>query len=179
MELWLATASQLENRIRLYRKELLGFLTRRVPVEAEELAQEVWLRVAKVNPKCPDEASFRAYMYTVARRLLIDHHRRRSARIQLVTVEQETLDRNPSKGDSPEGQLRANQILRTVERTLSGMKPEIAQVFRLRMTSGKSFKDIATDQGVGINTALGRMHRATRLISEALTNEGLMAGGAA
>ena len=167
----MAVASQLDQRIQRYRMELLGFLTRRVPGEAEELAQEVWLKVAKANPTCPDDASFRAYMYTVARRLLIDHHRRRKARIELVHAEQEQLERSPGPSD-PESQSRASQILAVVQLTLGAMKPEIAEVFRLRMSTQHSFQEIANHQGVGLNTALGRMHRATKLIAHALTQAG-------
>jgi RNA polymerase sigma-70 factor (ECF subfamily) len=156
---------------------VLGFLTRRVPGEAEELSQEVWFRVAKANPVCPDEASFRAYVYTVARRLIIDHHRRRMARIQLVHAEPEELERNPGSSN-PESQSRANQILHVVEQTLSNMKPEIAEVFRLRMLTNHSFQQIATKQDVGLNTALGRMHRATKLIAQALADAGLGEGEA-
>ena len=167
----MAVASQLDERIQRFRRELIGFLARRVPGEAEELAQEVWLKIAKANPDCPDDASFRAYMYTVARRLVIDHHRRRKARIELVPAEQEQLERSPGSSD-PESQSRAGQILGVVQDTLRAMKPEIAEVFQLRMSTQQSFKEIADHQGVGLNTALGRMHRATKLISQALIQAG-------
>jgi len=173
----LETASQLETRIQNHRAEVLGFLRRRVPGDAEELAQEVWYRVAKANPDCPDEASFRAYVYTVARRLLIDHHRRRASRIQLVQAEPEMLERAAGPS-TPESHARAGQILQVVESTLAGMKAEIAEVFRMRMSTDLSFQAIADTQGTGLNTALGRMHRATKLIAEALAEAGLTEGGA-
>ena len=58
------------------------------------------------------------------------------------------------------------------------MKPEMAEVFRLRTTDDVPFKDIAERQGCSINTALGRMHRATRKIADALEAEGLSGGAA-
>ena len=135
----------------------------------------MWYKIAKSNPDCPDDASFRAYAYTVARRLLIDHHRRRSARIQMVQAEPELLERAPSTA-SPESTARAAQILSVVEATLANMKPEIAQVFRLRTSTQQSFQDIANLQGTGLNTALGRMHRATKLLAAALAEAGLSEG---
>ena len=69
-------------------------------------------------------------MCTVARRLVIDHHRRRKARIELVPAEQEQLERSPGSSD-PESQSRAGQILGVVQDTLRAMKPEIAEVFQL------------------------------------------------
>lgn len=174
----LATVTELERRISRFHQELIGFLRRRVPGDPEEAAQEVWLKVARAQPDCPDDASFRAYMYTVARRLVIDLHRRRRARIELVPIDDSAAERQASGGDAPDASLHASAILRVVEATLSQMKPELAQVFRLRTTEDVPFKEIASMQGCSINTALGRMHRATKKIAAALQAEGL-AGGAA
>lgn len=162
----------LERRIDRHQDELLGFLRRRAPDAAEELAQEVWLRVARAAPDCDDDARFRAYAFTVARRLLVDHHRRRAARITLVGLEG-GLDQVPGPGD-PEGSLRAADLLATVDEALSALKPEIAEVFRLRMTEDVSFQQIAARQATGLNTALGRMHRATKAIARALAERGLL-----
>ena len=172
----LEARANFDQRILAHREELLGFLRRRAPQDAEELAQEVWLKVAKANPDCPDEKSFRAYMYTVARRQLIDHHRRRMARVKLVGAEPGAIERLPAV-DSPESVARARDIHSVVEQVLASMKQEIAEVFRLRTQSDLSFKRIAEQQNVGLNTALGRMHRATKLIAAALAEEGLTEGG--
>jgi DNA-directed RNA polymerase specialized sigma24 family protein len=74
--------------------------------------------------------------------------------------------------------MRANQILQVVEQTLDCMKPDIAEVFRMRMSTNHSFQEIADVQGVGLSTALGRMHRATKTIANALAEAGLSEGGA-
>ncbi|MCB9682693.1 MAG: RNA polymerase sigma factor [Alphaproteobacteria bacterium] len=153
------------DRIRHHDAQLRGFLERRAPGHGEELAQEVWLRVARAAPDCPTDAAFRAYAFAVARRLLIDHHRRRSARVQLVPLEG---GMDPRGHDRPDGALAAAEVLAVVEATLEAMKPELAEVFRLRTTTELSFKDIAARQGVSINTALGRMHQAVGKLHAAL-----------
>jgi RNA polymerase sigma-70 factor, ECF subfamily len=161
---------RLGERIHRHQAEVLAFLMRRAPQEAEELAQETWLRVHRANPICESEGAFRAYVFTVARRILIDHYRRRSSRVPLVPLEGGL---EPSTQVSPHGSVVAAQTLQVVEGTLAEMRPEIAEVFRLRMTSRLSFKDIAARQGVPINTALGRMHRATKRLHNALCAAGL------
>ncbi|MFT4624695.1 MAG: RNA polymerase sigma factor (sigma-70 family) [Myxococcota bacterium] len=162
--------AQLDDRIARHRGEILGFLSRRAPVVAEELAQEVWLRVAVAAPECPSEAKFRAYAFAVARRLLIDHHRRSRARVQLVPIEG-GLERGRS-ADDPHSAACAGETLVVVEATLAAMRPELAEVFRLRTTTDLSFKQIAARQGTGLNTALGRMHAATKKIRAALDDAG-------
>lgn len=169
-------ATVLEERIGHYSAEILAFLRRRAPRDAEELAQETWLRVASANPRCADERAFRAYAFTVARRLLIDHHRRASARIQLVGLPG-GLEPAVAGASDPHGDAAAAQTLAVVEAALDAMKPELAQVFRWRTCSQLSFKQIALRQGVPLNTALGRMHHATRRISAALSARGLLPDG--
>ena len=168
-------AARLDIRIDALRSELLGFLARRAPREAEELSQEVWLRVARANPDIDDDDGFRAYVYTVARRLLVDHHRRRSARVELVPMDAPTAEAvgDPPLGHGPDSDLHARRMLAVVEQTLAGLTPEQAQVFRWRMTEDVPFREIAERQGCPINTALGRHHRAVKAIAAALEAAGL------
>lgn len=163
--------AHLDARIGRHHAELVAFLARRAPLDAEELAQETWLRVARAAPDCADDRTFRAYAYTVARRLLVDHHRRRRARVSLVPLEG-GLD--PSGGHGPDDALAAGQALAVVEEALAAMGSDTAEVFRLRVTGDLSFKEIAGQQGVPLNTALGRMHNATRKIRAALVAAGLL-----
>ncbi|MEZ4238385.1 MAG: RNA polymerase sigma factor [Myxococcota bacterium] len=165
-------ADLLQQRIAALREELVRFLRRRTH-EPEEIAQETLVRVARAAPRCPDEASFRAFAFVTARRLLIDAARRRARRVPLVPLEGGV--REPTSPDRPDAELQAGQSLALVERELAQMKPAVAEVFRLRLTTDLSFDQIARQQGVSINTALGRHHQATKRIARALREAGLIA----
>lgn len=176
--LMLAAITDLERRIAYYHGELVGFLGRRVTGDPEEAAQEVWLRVANSQAEFANDAAFRGYFYTVARRLVIDLHRRRKARIQLVEMDETTARHARSAGQLPDQNIQATEIQKVVEATLATLKPEIVQVFRWRLHDDLSFKDIAARQECSINTALGRMHRATKKLAAALEAAGLTGGAA-
>ncbi len=163
----------LSERIARHRQELLAFLRRRAAADAEELAQETWMRIARIDPSCPDDGSFRSYAYTVARRLLIDHHRARARSLSLVSLEGGAEPRSCS---DPHAVVAAGQALALVQAELEAMKPELAEVFRLRMTTELTFKDIAARQGCSLNTALGRHHQATKRIARVLRAHGLDGG---
>lgn len=167
--------SDLHTRIAALSDELLAFLRRRTP-DAEEIAQETWLKVALADPLCPDDHAFRGFVYVVARRLLIDAARRNTRRVAVVPLHGGSLHGGweSTDGRGPHDELAASEALEVVETTLARMRPEIAEVFRLRMTSDLSFAEIAARQGVGLNTALGRHHRATQLVAEALRARGLV-----
>jgi len=163
---------RLSGNIAPLQEELLGFLRRRRPHEAEELAQEVWLRVSAAEP--PTEApAFRAYVFTVARRLLIDRHRRSRIIGSLVALDGGRAAEATHGGSDPYGQAVAAEVLEVVERCLSEMKPALAEVFRWRTTTGLSFREIAARQGCSLNTALGRHHQAARRVARALEQAGL------
>ena len=157
-----------DERLARVRPLLVAFLARRVGDRAEELAQDVLERVIRVAPNCPDEAAFRGYVFVVARRRLIDHHRLAANRATFVVLDGGEAA-PPHDGESA---VAAGQVLAAVEAELGAMKPELADVFRWRTTDDVSFAEIAARQGCGINTALGRMHRATKRIAEALAARG-------
>lgn len=164
--------SPLARRIAGLRAELLGFLRRRTH-EPEEIAQDTWMRVAAADPDCPDDRSFRAFVYVVARRLLIDASRRRARSGTLVPLGGGEVELPGA--DRSDHRLAADQSLAVIERALAAMKPDVAEVFRLRMTTDLTFDQIACRQGVPLNTALGRHHQATKRIASALRDEGLLA----
>jgi RNA polymerase sigma-70 factor (ECF subfamily) len=166
----LASSETMEGMIRDLRPEILAFLRRRTSENAEELCQDVWLRIAKASPALKEPQAYRAYAFTVARRVLVDAHRRKAARVSLVLLPGGLEDERTT--ESPYSHACAQEILGVVEQTLRSIKPELAEVFRLRTRTRLSFRAIAERQGVSLNTALGRMHQAVHRLRDALLGAG-------
>lgn len=162
-----------DDPYRRHHHAVVAFCERRAPGRGEELAQETWLRMVRAAPDCPDDASFRAYAFTTARRVLVDHHRRRLARPTLTLVQDTPEDRVDV---TPHDDAVASQLAEVIDRALADAKPEILEVFHARIHDDISFKELAARQGVSINTALGRMHRAVLRVRRALTEAGLLDG---
>ena len=161
---------ELMNR---HRDSLMGFLVNRVGTEAEDLHQEVWTRVSSGLPTYNEQGTFRAWMFQIARRLITDHHRRKSARIRLVLPDDEPM---PSGIDAvgPDAILRARQMSAAFDKAMAAMNPETAEVVHLRLTKQVPFKEIAERQGVPLNTALGRMHNGLNTVRASLEAAGLL-----
>lgn len=71
---------------------ILGFLRGRIPSEAEDLAASVWMEAARNLGRFEgDEAGFRAWMFTIARRRMLNERRRQARR----PVELHALDTLP------------------------------------------------------------------------------------
>jgi len=159
-----------------HRPELMGFLSNRVGHDAEDLFQETWSRAAQAMPSYREQGTFKGWLYQIARRLIIDHHRRAGARIRLVLDEDSALHALPST-TRPDQSMAAQQVAAVLQTALDQMTTEMAEVVRLRLIDGVPFKEIATRQGVPLNTALGRMHRALqRLRQDLITAEIIQPG---
>ena len=156
-----------------HRDPVMGFLVNRVGEDAEDLFQETWSRVGSNLHSYNEVGSFRAWVFQIARRLVIDHHRRKSARITLVLPAEATI---PSSIDhqQPFSNVAASDISNAFNDALATMATPTAEVVRLRLVEGQSFKAIAAHQGVPMNTALGRMHRGLKLIRATLETRGLI-----
>src|SRR5919109_5632826 len=83
------------HRARLYRFVLRAVKARAV---AEELFQEIWMRVIEARSRYTPQARFTTWLYTIAHNHLVDHWRKRG--LTLVALEGEELaaaDRDPAE----------------------------------------------------------------------------------
>ena len=150
---------------------LMGFLTARVGGEAEDLFQETWSRAEKALPRYRDQGTFRAWLFQIARRLIIDHRRRSGARIQMLSQEQPPDIRSEA---TPYHHVSSRQISAATDAAMTSLAPEVAVVVRMRLIDNLPFNEIAARQQIPLNTALGRMHRGLRQIRQALERSGLL-----
>ena len=102
----------------------------------------------------------------IAHNLIMDHFRRQRARGQEQTIEgasgEELLQtiQIPSPDPTAEERMIMGEYVDELGVGISLLSEEQQQVVRLRYWEEKSFKEIAEETGVSINTALGRMRYA-------------------
>jgi len=151
-----------------HRGSLMGFLTRRVGDDAEELHQELWTKVERNLGGYTDDGRFRAFLFAAARRLTIDHHRRRSVRPRLISCETLPLGRC-----EPDDLVGYRELADAVETALEKMNPNTAAVVRLRLTQQLTFAEIAEMRGQPLNTVLSYMHRGLKQLRCELDARGI------
>jgi RNA polymerase sigma-70 factor (ECF subfamily) len=148
---------------------------------ADELFQEVFIKVFRKLSSYGEREKFSAWLFTVAHHAVMDHFRagarRREDSLDL------SVDGRPSLGDTlasaepgPEGILERAERAGTVQAAFDRLSPEQREVFILRHYSGLSFKEIAGITGVPIGTVLARMSRGLAKmrgeLAERLKDEG-------
>jgi len=142
--------------------------------DAEDLFQDLWVRVIR-NADRFENVSFRAWMWQIARNLLIDFRRKKKPDVSLDAVETEDdqplleLLVSPEKG--PAEELEQMDLAKRAMRAV-GQLPEIQrEIFLMRVQGDLSFSEIAETLKIPLNTALGRMHDATTKLRAILTKE--------
>lgn len=158
-----------------YKRPLFAWLCRQVTNrdDADDIFQETWIRVARNAEKFSD-ISFRAWLWRIARNLVIDHFRRRREQISLDAQTDENsalLDTLRAPDPQPHEWMTANDTAEVALRAIDRLPPVQREVLTLRMQAGLSFNEIAAMLEIPLNTALGRMHDAVQKIRKALEKE--------
>jgi RNA polymerase sigma-70 factor (ECF subfamily) len=137
--------------------------------QAEDIAADVWAEVAGLLPRFVggDEA-FRAWVFTLARRRLIDSYRR-AGRRRTEPLSGDELD--PAL-DQPEDQVVARMsIERTVARLHQLLPPVQAEVLLLRVVGGLTVDEVAVITGKQPVNVRVLQQRALRRLASRLSAE--------
>ncbi len=162
---------------------LFNFILRQVHVRsvAEDLVQDVFVRVVQNAADFKHEARFSTWLYAIARNLCVDHLRkmvhRRHASLdhphEAAAEDGPTLgERVPDKGPggTVDRVVMGTEVLRMAAAAVDALPPEQREVFLLREVGNVPFKDIAQMTGVPENTVKSRMRYALERLQEALAD---------
>jgi RNA polymerase sigma-70 factor (ECF subfamily) len=134
-----------------------------------EVVQDVFTRVWRhAESFDPGRASFRTWIYGIARNAIIDLERRRSVRPSLVAREDES-DEVAATNDSIERALLGWQV----SAALARLTPEHRQVIRLAHFQGLRLREIAELTGLPLGTVKSRVSYALRGLRLALEEMGV------
>jgi RNA polymerase sigma-70 factor (ECF subfamily) len=144
----------------LYFDRVRDFCQRRVNdrTDAEEIAQEAFVKALQALPRLTGERRFYPWMTVIAGRLCVDHHRRR-ARVQPSDeVDPGAFD------DGVDERLARGIDLAHLDLALHRLGPRHREVLDLREREGLSYNDIAGTLGVPHSTVETLLFRARRAL---------------
>lgn len=131
---------------------------------AEDIFQEAFIRVIKTLKKgrYSDSGKFSSWVMRIAHNLIIDHYRKQKNQVMVSNDNYEFDLFNSARfsDKSVEEKLVHDQILSEVGMLVRMLPDNQREVVEMRHYKGLSFKEIAEETNVSINTALGRMRYA-------------------
>jgi len=168
---------QISEAIERERSRLRNFIRRRVPnqSDAEDILQDVFSELVEAYRMMKPLEQVTAWLFRVARNRITDLFRskkREASREPAVTTEDgETLqweDLLPTPDAGPESAYARGVLLEEMDAALDELPEEQREVFVAHEFLGYSFKELAEQTGVSVNTLLSRKHYAVLHLRERL-----------
>lgn len=155
----------LEVLINRYQARLYTYIITRVRDEdiANDIFQDSFVKVINTlkSGKYKEEGKFYPWLQRIAHNLVIDFFRREKRMpTTSPTDEFDVFDVLPDEKLNIEGEMIQEQVYSDLMNLINHLPPEQQEVLRLRIYNDLSFKEIAEQTDVSINTALGRMRYA-------------------
>jgi RNA polymerase sigma factor (sigma-70 family) len=156
---------------------LRNFIRRRVPDprDAEDVLQDVFYKLVEANRLLMPIDHVTGWLFRVARNRITDLFRKKKPDLFSDAVieneEGEALqieDLLPSPDAGPEALFLRNAVLEELELALDELPDEQREVFIAHELEGRSFKDLAAETGVSVNTLLSRKRYAVLHLRERL-----------
>ena len=142
------------DRLRRFAARMSG------PETAEDIVQEVFLRVYRSVRSFDPSGSLPAWIFTIASHLCVDQLRRRPPQVR-------TRKPEPDPADAAAHRESRDSLLQAIANLPETQK----RVFLLREEAGLSFREIAELLQCPLGTALGRMHTALESLRKSLNVE--------
>jgi RNA polymerase sigma factor (sigma-70 family) len=161
------------------RPRLRNFIRRRVPdpADVEDIVQDVFYELVEANRMLMPIEHVTGWLFRVARNRITDLFRKKKPdRLSETATEDEDGERLrieellPSPEDGPEALYFRNAILDELEIALGELPEEQREVFVAHELEGRSFKEMAAESGVNVNTLLARKRYAVLHLRERLQN---------
>lgn len=131
---------------------------------ADDIFQETFIKVVRFldEKRYTDNGKFLSWVLRIAHNQVIDHFRQNRQQNKITETEAGYDILNSRRfSDSPiEDKIVSEQIETDLRRLVDYLPEEQRRVVEMRYFSGMSFKEIAEQTDVSINTALGRMRYA-------------------
>jgi len=156
---------------------LRNFIRRRVPdrEDAEDILQDVFYELVEAYRLMQPIEQVGAWLFRVARNRITDLFRKKKPeavqdqKMSPVDGEQFTLeDLLPSSDGGPEAAFARTVLLDELDHALDELPEEQREVFIAHEFEGRSFKELATESGLTVNTLLSRKHYAVIHLRERL-----------
>ena len=144
---------------------LLRYLRAVAPGNAEDLAADVWVEVAASAHRFHgDESAFRGWIYTIARRRVIDGQRRAGRRrTDPVTADRLVAFPEPDRPDDLALARMATEAV--IAHVIAVLSPDQAQVVLLRVVGGLRVSQVAELLGKQPGTVRVLQHRGLRRLA--------------
>jgi RNA polymerase sigma-70 factor (ECF subfamily) len=136
--------------------------------EAEDVTQEVWLRLWHHRHEV-DEAHLPGWLLRVTRNACIDALRRRKVYRALVRTDSDGVHRTADPGRAPDDETASTLFREHLERALRQLKEPHRSIVILRELHDMKYEEISEALGLPLNTVKVYLHRARKTLRKLMS----------
>jgi len=171
-----------EALVNRYKNKVYNFVYRMVgnPDDAEDVTQEVFLKVYKRIQYFRGESSFQTWLFRIATNQCVDRSRKLKRGIQQTVSLYETPDDNddssgtqreiPDNEADPLRYVTREELRQVVQEGLARLSDKLRAVLVLYDIQGMSYEEIARTLGVPIGTVKSRLFNARAQLARRIRN---------
>lgn len=140
--------------------------------EAEDIAQQVFLRIWRHAKRYRPDAKFTTYLYTITRNLVFNETRRKSRKKEVSSDEREEnsnqiIEANPDR--QPDAELLQAELQRAVDEAIASLPETQRMAVVLRRYEQLSYEEIAAVLNLSVSAVKSLLFRARTSLREALS----------
>ncbi len=169
-----------EKILQKYKKPLVNFIYRIVGdiTDAEDLAQEVFLKIYVNKDKYKPKANFSTWLYKIAINVCIDHKRKYKNKFQIISLDdpiktedgeiiKETIDLSQ---DPPDKKVEQEEINKKILSFLLSLPEKQRIALTLKVYENKSYKEISEILGCSVSSVESLIFRARQMLKRKISN---------
>jgi len=166
-----------------YQQRIVKLIMRYVhdPAEAQDVAQEAFMKAYRALPAFRGDSAFYTWLYRIsintAKNYLVALQRRPvDYDLDLQDPDSYEVNARLRDDETPEGLALQEELRQTVERTIASLPEELRTAIMLREIDGLSYEEIAQAMDCPVGTVRSRIFRAREAIDKSIQS---MAGDGA
>jgi RNA polymerase sigma-70 factor (ECF subfamily) len=156
-----------------YQHRIIKLVSRfvRDPMEAQDVAQEAFIKAYRAIGSFRGDSAFYTWMYRIAtnsaKNYLVSQSRRPPAMgVDASDAEQYAFDSRLKEKTTPEGLLMTEELRQIIFKTIEDLPDDLREAIRLREMEGMSYEDIAQVMDCPVGTVRSRIFRARDAIDQ-------------
>lgn len=130
--------------------------------DSEELLQDVFFKAARQLERFEGRSSFKTWLFKIARNMVIDYYRKKTAKRNSITMETDTLTALAGENESAETTVIRHLHINEVLKKMDKLPTHYQTVLHLRFVEDFSIKETADIMGKS-SLAVKSMQRRARL----------------
>jgi RNA polymerase sigma-70 factor (ECF subfamily) len=140
---------------------------------AEELFQDVWMKLIAARDRYEARAKFTTYLYQLAHNHFIDYYRKTRIDVFQHKDQDEDVEQLTANGQKqPDKQLEIQQQIEMLSELIDNLPDEQREAFMLREEAGLTVTEIAEVTGVNAEAAKSRLRYAVKKLRAGLRENG-------